>query len=144
MSTTTYPAFYTLNHPEPELLSMLDQTINPYPSSDEAAWHDNLTTTLLFEQFLTLTAQYNDPSLTSAPTGNVPSVIQQTIPLEEQPLPSPSHQLTVPGRLKHTHPRVLHACDHCRYRKTKVRSFNHILLRSITMECSVPGSSRCV
>src|SRR5882757_1473173 len=113
MSTTTYPAFYTLNQSELESFTMLDQSVDPYPSVDEA-WHDDLMTSLLFNQFITLTAQYND--LPSLPALNIPSSIQQMI---TEPSP-PTRQLTGPVRSKHNiHPRVLHACDYCRYRKTK-------------------------
>jgi len=136
MSTISYPGFYSLNHPEPE---SQDQVVNPHPSFEGAAWHDDLMATLLFEQYLTFTGQCND--LANTPTENIPSV-QQTAPVEQ--LPPPTHKLAEPIRLKQTHPRVLHACDYCRYRKTKVRSFHYILLRSLTIEYSVPASSRCV
>lgn len=139
MSTADYPSFYTLNQPEPESLSIIDQAVNPYPSMDEAAY-DNLVVNRFFDQFLNLTAQYND--LPSLPALNIPSDIKQMFTLEQST--PPTRQLTGPVRLKHTHPRVLHACDYCRHRKTKVRSYYHIFLHSLTPRCSVLGSSQYV
>ncbi|KAG1744143.1 uncharacterized protein EDB91DRAFT_1124710 [Suillus paluster] len=118
MSTRTYPAFCSLNQPELELLSMsvpLDQAINIYPSLDEVPWHDNLTATFLFEQFLTAAAPYH--SIASLPAGDLSSVIQQTISPGESS--TRTRELTGPVRLKRTRTRVVHACDYCRHQKKK-------------------------
>src|SRR6267154_516479 len=116
MSQRNYPAFCTLNQPELELpLSLpvpVDQAINTHPSLDEVAWHNNPTTTLLLQQLITAAAPYNN--LASFPAGN----FQETHSLQESS--PPTRELTGPVRLKHAHHRVVHACDYCRRRKTKV------------------------
>ncbi|KAG0696550.1 hypothetical protein DFH29DRAFT_195347 [Suillus ampliporus] len=93
----------------------MDQSINAYPSLEEVTWHDNLTANLLFGQFLTAAAPYNN--LASLPTGDLPSVIQQTMSFGE--LSIPTRELTGPVRLKRAHARVFHACDDCRHKKKK-------------------------
>ncbi|KAG2096111.1 uncharacterized protein F5147DRAFT_717263 [Suillus discolor] len=133
MSTRTYPAFCSLNQPEPELLSVpvqvpIDQAINIYPIFDEIAWHQNLMVPL-FEHFLGGKAPYYS-NTAFPPVGDLPLITQQNMSPGESSTPArrtvssdgsyaPTHELAGQVRSKRTKPRVVHACDECRNKKKK-------------------------
>ncbi|KAG1893841.1 uncharacterized protein F5891DRAFT_1064554 [Suillus fuscotomentosus] len=134
MSTRTYPAFCSLNQPEPELLSVpvqvpIGQAINTYPIFDEIAWHQNLMVTLqLFEHSLGGKAPYYS-NAAFPPVGDLPFITQQNMSPGESSTPArrtvspegsyPTHELAGQVRSKRTQPRVVHACDECRNKKKK-------------------------
>lgn len=146
MSTRTYPAFCSLNQPEPELLSVpvqvpIDQAINIYPIFDEIAWHQNLMVTLqLFEHFLGGKAPYYS-NAAFPPVGDPPFITQQNMSSGESSTPArrtvspegsyaPTHELAGQVRSKRTQPRVVHACDECRNKKKKVSTHHHHIWRT--------------
>ncbi|KAG1766851.1 hypothetical protein EV702DRAFT_785181 [Suillus placidus] len=152
MSTRTYPAFYSLNQPELELLSMpvqapVDQALNLYPIFDEIAWHESLMATLqLFDQFLSGEAQHHN-NTASSPTGDFPSVTQQNMSLGESSTPAretvspeesyaPTRKLT--GSVRSKRARVVHACDECRNKKKKCSGEQPLCLscQKVGRECT--------
>lgn len=131
MSTRTYPAFCSLNQPEPELLSVpvqvpIDQAII-YPIFDEIAWHQNLMATL--QHLLGGKAPYYS-NAAFPPVGDLPFITQQNMSPGESSTPArrtvspeesyaPTRELAGQVRSKRTQPRVVHACDECRNKKKK-------------------------
>jgi hypothetical protein len=138
MSMRTYPAFCSLNQSEPEPSPELEHTTASLPL--DQAPQDELLVTRLLDQFRALIEQYK--TLESPPAIHVPPDFQQAITVEDSP--PPTRELTGPVRSRQSPPRTPHACDNCRTSKSKVRSYRHIFLRSLTIEFSALARSQCV